>query len=319
MALPIGLLVLLLIADGALALLMRASAARNLAAAPRHPADSAPTSPSAAFAVDAVRPSPRQGGHAPATKSPLSRLASALAIATMVAIASPSRSPIVNAAGRHAAPRPVFANDWLLTGGVAALALAVIGYSIASARTMVASARRRRELDADARKALHFVDEFEDTAAAAGSGKPIISAPCPMSRSSSPTTSSAAARNCSAASSPICCRSTPATAPARGAQDAGLPPLRPLPILRCRRPCRQRRGHPLVAVGQPDLRRAGPLHGLPRHRHRPHRAAPHRTGNHPAGALRLADRPAQPGDDAADARRGSAQRLAPAEGLRACS
>ena len=44
----------------------------------------------------------------------------------------------------------------------------------------------------------------------------------------------------------------------------------------------ERRGRPLVAVGQPDLRRARPLPRLPRHRHRPHRAAPLRAGNHAA-------------------------------------
>ena len=78
----------------------------------------------------------------------------------------------------------------------------------------------------------------------------------------------------------------------------------------------ERRGHSLVAVGQSDLRRARPLPRLPRHRHRPHRAAPLRAGNHAARALRLADRPAQPGDDAPDARRSAAQRVQPPEGLR---
>ena len=44
--------------------------------------------------------------------------------------------------------------------------------------------------------------------AAAGSGKPTISARSPMFRSSLPTTSNATRTSCSAASSPICCRST---------------------------------------------------------------------------------------------------------------
>ena len=47
------------------------------------------------------------------------------------------------------------------------------------------------------------------TAAAAGSGKPTPRAPCPTSRSSWPTISSASRKNCSVGNSPTCCRSTP--------------------------------------------------------------------------------------------------------------
>ena len=174
-------------------------------------------------------------------------------------------------------------------------------------------------LDARRARRCNFVDEFENS----GRGwfwETNSAAPCPTSRSSSPTISSASPRSCSAASSPICCRSTPARPTvARGAQDAGLPPVGPLPLLRRRRPRRQRRGHSLVAVGQPDLRRARPLPRLPRHRHRPHRAAPLRAGDHPARAVRFADRPAQPGADAPDARRGAAQRRPAARRAARCS
>ena len=68
----------------------------------------------------------------------------------------------------------------------------------------------------------------------------------------------------------------------RGAQDARLPPVGALPLLRRGRPAGERAGRSLVAVGQPDLRRARPLPRLPRHRHRPHRAAPVRAGDHAA-------------------------------------
>ncbi|MCA1652691.1 MAG: EAL domain-containing protein, partial [Sphingomonadales bacterium] len=47
--------------------------------------------------------------------------------------------------------------------GIAALSLMVITYSVAGARTMIAGARRRLQLDADAQKALRFVIEFENS------------------------------------------------------------------------------------------------------------------------------------------------------------
>ena len=44
---------------------------------------------------------------------------------------------------------------------MAALSLVMVGYSVATARTMIAAARDRLKLDHEARKALHFVSEFE--------------------------------------------------------------------------------------------------------------------------------------------------------------
>ena len=55
----------------------------------------------------------------------------------------------------------VLVRDPFLTGSLVATSLAVIAYSIANARSMMRSARHRRQLDEEARKALHFVHEFE--------------------------------------------------------------------------------------------------------------------------------------------------------------
>ena len=55
----------------------------------------------------------------------------------------------------------LFSGDGLVTGTISALSLLTVGYSIMVTRTMLASARRRLELDYQAKKALNFVAEFE--------------------------------------------------------------------------------------------------------------------------------------------------------------
>ena len=135
-------------------------------------------------------------------------MAAGIAMGTIVSINSPPLA-IVNMIVSVAAA-VVLAGSPLIPGGVEILSMALLAYSIAGARSFIAAGRKRLLVEAQARKAQNFVDEFE-TAAAAGFGKPIHSAPCPMSRSSSPTTSSASPRSCSAASSPISCRSTTAS------------------------------------------------------------------------------------------------------------
>jgi diguanylate cyclase (GGDEF)-like protein len=55
----------------------------------------------------------------------------------------------------------VLVRDPILTGSLGATSLAVVAYSIANARSLMRSARHRRQLDEEARKALHFVHEFE--------------------------------------------------------------------------------------------------------------------------------------------------------------
>ncbi|HEX2624281.1 MAG TPA: PAS domain-containing protein, partial [Sphingomicrobium sp.] len=57
----------------------------------------------------------------------------------------------------------LFSNDPIFTAGIAFLALIVVGFSGASARTMIATARERLKLDHEAHKALHFVNEFENS------------------------------------------------------------------------------------------------------------------------------------------------------------
>jgi uncharacterized membrane protein len=212
MVLPIALLVVLLIADGALALLMRASTTGNIAA---HIVTRAFC---AALGVTGflwmLFTVTTQGSHASGDQIATIALGVGLAVATMVALQSPAGS-IANAVvviGTAA----FFSGDWLLTCALLLMAIAVVSYSIANSRTMVANNRRRRVLEEDARKALHFVHEFE------GSGRGWFWETNHLGTLSYvshqlATISIAAARNCSAASSPTCCPSTPARDRWRGA------------------------------------------------------------------------------------------------------
>ena len=77
-------------------------------------------------------------------------------------------------------------------------------------------------------KALNFVDEFENTDGA-GSGKPTRSAPSPMSPASSPRTSSASRRRCSAVSSPNLLSVDHASDFAEERKTLGFSPFRALP------------------------------------------------------------------------------------------
>ena len=157
MVLPIALLVVLLIADGALALLMRASAAGNIAA---HLVTRAFC---AALGVCGLLwmlfTVTTQGGHTSGDQIATVALGVGLAISTMIALHSPAGS-IANAVVVIGAAA-FSTRDWLLTSALVLMAVAVVSYSIANARTIVATNRRRRELEQDARKALHFVHEFE--------------------------------------------------------------------------------------------------------------------------------------------------------------
>ncbi|MGI8931188.1 MAG: putative bifunctional diguanylate cyclase/phosphodiesterase [Sphingomicrobium sp.] len=87
--------------------------------------------------------------------------AAGLGAATIVSISSPPVA-IVNAlvalVGSLAISR---APEVVL--GVGFLALINIAYSVASAQTVIANSRARLRIEAQARKALHFVDEFENS------------------------------------------------------------------------------------------------------------------------------------------------------------
>jgi diguanylate cyclase (GGDEF)-like protein len=84
-----------------------------------------------------------------------------IAMAAQVAISSPPLA-VVNAFVATAASA-FFSPSPLVPIGVAILTFFLVAYSIAAARTNIAAGRRRLSLDAEARKALTFVDEFENS------------------------------------------------------------------------------------------------------------------------------------------------------------
>ena len=79
----------------------------------------------------------------------------------VVSISSPPLAVVCALVGAVGAA--LFSADPTFVGGMAALSLVMVGYSVATARTMIAAARDRLKLDHEARKALHFVSEFESS------------------------------------------------------------------------------------------------------------------------------------------------------------
>jgi diguanylate cyclase (GGDEF)-like protein len=77
----------------------------------------------------------------------------------VVSIASPPLAVVCALVATAGAA--LFSSDPTLVMGIAALTLVLVGYSVATARTMIAALRDRQALDQEARKALHFVSEFE--------------------------------------------------------------------------------------------------------------------------------------------------------------
>jgi diguanylate cyclase (GGDEF)-like protein len=84
-----------------------------------------------------------------------------IAMAAQVAISSPPLA-VVNAFMATGASA-FFSPSPLVPIGVAMLSFFLVAYSIAATRTNIAAGRRRFNLDAEARKALTFVDEFENS------------------------------------------------------------------------------------------------------------------------------------------------------------
>ena len=84
-----------------------------------------------------------------------------MAITAVVAVSSPPLA-VVNAFVVTGSAT-FFSQSPAVPVGVAILSFLLVAYSIASAQTVVAAGRRRLNLDAEARKALTFVDEFENT------------------------------------------------------------------------------------------------------------------------------------------------------------
>jgi diguanylate cyclase (GGDEF)-like protein len=88
-------------------------------------------------------------------------LVSAFFIRSMVAVVSPPLA-VINAIVAITATA-FFASNPLLIGAIDAFALLIVAYSIAVTRTTLASGRRRLALEWQAKKALNFVDEFENS------------------------------------------------------------------------------------------------------------------------------------------------------------
>ena len=57
----------------------------------------------------------------------------------------------------------IVSGDAAVVGGIGTMSMVVVGYSVVTARTMIATAHERIQLDHEAHKALHFVNEFENS------------------------------------------------------------------------------------------------------------------------------------------------------------
>jgi diguanylate cyclase (GGDEF)-like protein len=84
-----------------------------------------------------------------------------IAMMALVAITSPPMAVVSAFAATGASA--FFSPSPVVPIGVAILSFFLVAYSVAMARTDIAAGRRRLNLDAEARKALTFVDEFENS------------------------------------------------------------------------------------------------------------------------------------------------------------
>ncbi|MBA3510870.1 EAL domain-containing protein [Sphingomonas sp.] len=92
---------------------------------------------------------------------PVLLIGGGIMMAAMVAVNSPSLAVVnslVTTAGAF-----ILTKSLLVGGGAAILSLIIVAYSIAGAQTIIAAGRKRLNLDAEARKALTFVAEFENS------------------------------------------------------------------------------------------------------------------------------------------------------------
>ena len=88
-------------------------------------------------------------------------LCAGISMGTIVSISAPPLAAVNAIVATFAAF--VLADSPLIGFGVAILSLALVAYSIAGTRQIIATGRIRLKLEAQARKALHFVDEFENS------------------------------------------------------------------------------------------------------------------------------------------------------------
>ena len=84
-----------------------------------------------------------------------------IAMGAIVAVASPPLAVVSAFVATGSAA--FFTSLPIVPVGVALLSFLIVAYSVAAVRTIIAAGRRRLNLDAEARKALTFVDEFENT------------------------------------------------------------------------------------------------------------------------------------------------------------
>lgn len=88
-------------------------------------------------------------------------MAAGIAMRAVVAVNSPPLA-VVNLLVSTAAAS-LLATSPLVPAGVALLSMVLFAYSVAAARSFIATGRKRLRLEAQARKAQHFVDEFESS------------------------------------------------------------------------------------------------------------------------------------------------------------
>ena len=98
------------------------------------------------------------GGHDAAV--PLA-LAAGVTVTAIVSVRSPALA-LVNMLVAIAGAL-LYSETLLLASGILLLCIMLLGYSVADAQSVIATGRRRLALDAEARKALRFVDEFENS------------------------------------------------------------------------------------------------------------------------------------------------------------
>jgi len=88
-------------------------------------------------------------------------MAAGIAMRAIVSISSPPMA-LVNMLVSIASAA-VLASSPLVPGGVAILSVVLLSYSVVGARSFIATGRKRLRLEAQAHKAQHFVDEFENS------------------------------------------------------------------------------------------------------------------------------------------------------------
>ncbi|MEO5772621.1 MAG: EAL domain-containing protein [Sphingomicrobium sp.] len=101
------------------------------------------------------------GSGAEEASAAMAILGAGMAVAAVVAVDSPALALVNLAIAALAAA--ICTHSPMVGARVAGVAAILLAYSIAGARTIIASGRKRQKLDHEARKAVRFVDEFENS------------------------------------------------------------------------------------------------------------------------------------------------------------